>query len=428
MSTDRISFMSARILPAALCLLALTGRPGPASAQAITYDFEVHPSNQTWYLPRPDLWTTAQARSPTHSVLVDGFVGSPLIDAPARTFVAVDFYTLNAPAGAVVEYGFGFQPLSTGPGWQSNTFVFRSAGLAAVLRNNFWGDGRHFVDDVTIRPVTRAAAAAIQDANFGKFMPGSLAYTPPINRHDAIPNAIGRLNTGQPLNVVMVGDSIVHDTFSSFFDPRVDRRYPIGARLDVHEVVSGGAGAAYWTQNNRVRDQVMTLNPQLLMFGGVSTPQNDIPLIRELIRQARAINPELEIVLMSPLAGDFNNPYLNPSLAQPFDPVNGNDYRAQLYRLAQQESVQFWDMTMPWAGYILNSGLPYSYFLRDGVHLNGYGNMLAAEIVSTYFAPVPEPSSLALAALAGGAAVVLRRRKRYSAATPLKSSQPPTML
>src|SRR5687767_4023770 len=165
MSTDRISLMSARILPTALCLLGLAGGPGPVSAQAITYDFEVHPSNQTWYLPRPDIWTTAEARSPTHSVLVDGIIGSPVIDHPARNFVAVDFYSLNAPAGSAVEYGFGFQPLNTGPGWQSNTFVFRSAGSAAVLRADFWGDGRHYIDDVTIRPVTRATAAAIQDAN-----------------------------------------------------------------------------------------------------------------------------------------------------------------------------------------------------------------------------------------------------------------------
>ena len=69
-------------------------------------------------------------------------------------------------------------------------------------------------------------------------------------------------------------------------------------------------------------------------------------------------------------------------------------------------------MTTPWADFILDSGLPYTYFLRDGVHLNGYGDMLTSEIVSAYFSPVPEPSSLALAVLAGGAALVLRRRKR----------------
>jgi hypothetical protein len=227
-----------------------------------------------------------------------------------------------------------------------------------------------------------------------------------------MPNAINRLDSGQPLNVVMVGDSIIHDTFSTFFDARVDRRYPTGARLDVHELVASGAGAAYWMQNNRIRDQVMPLNPQLLMFGGVSTPITDISLFGEMIRQARAINPAVEIVLMSPLAGDFDNPYLNPTLVQPFDPVNGTDYRAQLYRFAQQQGVQFWDMTTPWASYILNSGLPYSYFLRDGVHMNGYGDMLTGEIVSGYFSPVPEPSSLALMALAGGVAVVVRRRKR----------------
>ncbi|HTK76718.1 MAG TPA: SGNH/GDSL hydrolase family protein [Gemmataceae bacterium] len=403
--------MSARFIPIPLSLLLMVSCSRSVSAQAITYDFETHPLNQGWYFAGAVGWTTAQAHSPTHSVLVSDFFGSPLVDYPDGTYVAVDFYSLNAPASSSVEYGFGFQPLSAGPGWQLNTYTFRSKGLDAVLRVDFWGDGSHYIDDVTIRPVSRPAAAAIQDANIAKFMPRPFVFTPPTNRHDAIANSIGRLQNGQPLNVVMVGDSIIHDTFSTFFDPRVDRNYPTGARLNVHEVVASGAGAGYWSQNNRIRDQVMTLNPQLLVFGGVSTPISDIPLFGEMIRQARAINPSVEIVLMSPVAGDFDNPYLFPTLAQPFDPVNGTDYRAQLFRFAQQQGAQFWDMTTPWASYILNSGQPYSYFLRDGVHMNGYGDMLTGQIVAAYFYPVPEPSSLALVLLAGAAAVVSRRRK-----------------
>jgi hypothetical protein len=402
--------MSGRFFRTVLYLVVAMSRPQSASAQAVTYDFETPPSYQSWYLSTPTLWTTAQAHSPTHSVLVDSVVGSPFIDDPEGTYVQVDFYSLNAQPGAVVEYGFGFQPVATGAGWQPNTFVFRSKGPAAVLRADFWGNSTHYIDDVTIQPVSRVTAAAIQDANFAKFMPRPFTYTPPVTRHDAIPNAIGRLASGQPLNVVMVGDSIIHDTFSSFFDARVDRRYPTGARLDVHEVVAGGAGAGYWSQNNLIRDQVMPLNPQLLMFGGVSTPITDIQLFGEMIRQARAINPSVEVVLMSPLAGDFDNPYLNPALAQSFDPINGTDYRAQLYRFAQQQGVQFWDMTTPWADYILNSGLPYDYYLRDGVHMNGYGDMLTGQIVTAYFSPVPEPTSLVLVLLTGGAAVTFHRR------------------
>lgn len=407
--------MSVRFLPIALSLLVVAGRPEAASAQAITYDFEVRPTDQLWYFSGPDGWTTAQAHSPTHSVLVDGIFGSPYIADPAGNYVAVDFYSLNAPATSVVEYGFGFQPLSAGPGWQPNTFVFRSSGLAASLRADFWGNGQHYVDDVTIRPVTRPAAATIQDANFAKFMPRPFAYTPPANRDDRIPNAIGRLSTGQPLNVVMVGDSIVHDTFSSFFEPRAERPYPSGARLNVQEVTAGGAGAAYWTQNNLVRDQVMTKNPQLLVFGGISTPITDLHFISDFIHQARAINPAVEILLMSPLAGDQYNPYTNPALTQPFDPVNGTDYRAQLYRLAQQEGVQFWDLTTPWASYIFGSGQPYNFFLRDTIHMNGYGDMLANQIMGAYFAPVPEPSSLVLLLVSGGAAVGCRLRRRFAA-------------
>src|SRR6516165_10875594 len=72
MRTDRSRYMSGRFIRLVICLLVAAARPEPTSAQAITYDFETHPSNQTWYLSSFDLWTTAQAHSPTHSVLVNG--------------------------------------------------------------------------------------------------------------------------------------------------------------------------------------------------------------------------------------------------------------------------------------------------------------------------------------------------------------------
>jgi hypothetical protein len=129
----------------------------------------------------------------------------------------------------------------------------------------------------------------------------------------------------------------------------------------------------------------------LLIFGGVSTLQGDVPLLHDVIAKARAANPNIEIVLTSRMAGDRNqteyNPFLNPALAQPVDP-NGTDYRSDLYRLAAAEHVQFWDLTTPWSQYLLNSGLASDGFYRDLIHMNGLGDMLAARIMESFFTPV----------------------------------------
>ncbi len=127
------------------------------------------------------------------------------------------------------------------------------------------------------------------------------------------------------------------------------------------------------------------------MFGGVSTLQPDVPLIQDIIAKARAFNPQIEIVLMDRMAGDRNqmafNPFLDPSLAEPVDP-EGTDYRADLYRLAAAENVQFWDVTTPWSQYMLGSGLPAEAFYRDLVHMNGLGTMLAGRVMESYFSPL----------------------------------------
>jgi hypothetical protein len=119
---------------------------------------------------------------------------------------------------------------------------------------------------------------------------------------------------------------------------------------------------------------------------------------------------------MSPIAGTVNNPYTDPSLALPADP-NGTSYRSQLIQLAAEQSVQYWDLETPFNQYILNSGLPYDSYLRDGIHLNGRGDLLAADVMESFFTPVPEPSTLLLTGLAGGAALAAWRRRQAKSAT-----------
>jgi hypothetical protein len=118
---------------------------------------------------------------------------------------------------------------------------------------------------------------------------------------------------------------------------------------------------------------------------------------------------------MSPVAGNFD-PFQFPWLAHPADPTNAGDFRNDLIGLAAEQGVGYWDLTTPWGDYIQNSGLTYNDFLRDGIHMSGRGQLLTGRIMESFFTPVPEPSSLLLAGLAGGVAVAGRRRKARAVA------------
>jgi len=401
----------ARRYAAVLALAVATATP--AAAQVFFTDFETDPQASGWFIPSstPGV-TTAQAYSGTHSFYVNpsALLWSPLFTYPQGQFLEVDYKALD-PTGTQIGggpvNGSGLAMNKPGTGWASNVWITR-ADAGPAVRMQFQG-GLAYFDDVTIKPITRAAAAQIQAANFATLMPQPFTYAAPADRQNQIPNTINRLKGGGPLNVAMVGDSIVSDTYSSAFESLVQQR--TGGTINVSNNVAGNAGANYWSQSGRI-PAIMAGHPDLVLFGGAT--QSDAASLRTVIQQIRSANPATEIVLMAPMAS-YNNPFQFTWLAQPADPANAGDYRNTLIAMAAEQGVEYWDLTTPWAQYIVGSGLPYDDFLRDGVHMSARGEMLTADIMQAYFTPVPEPSSLALAGLAGAAAVAWRRRKKSAA-------------
>ena len=123
MSSGRSIFMSARFIRIPLSLLLAVSSCRSVSAQAITYDFEVHPSNQTWYLPD---FSLGRPRRPTRPRTQSSSTASSARRSSTtrtRAMSLSTLYSLNATASSSVEYGFGFQPLSAGPGWQPRKHI-----------------------------------------------------------------------------------------------------------------------------------------------------------------------------------------------------------------------------------------------------------------------------------------------------------------
>jgi hypothetical protein len=327
----------------------------------------------------------------------------------------VDYWALN-PSGDQTSarpiYDTAVGLLAPGTGWTFNRFVFRANGVQTD-REIFLGPNANsntYVTNISIYPISRSQAATVLDNNFATLMPKPFSYSPPAGYQANIPNTMATLAQGQVMNAVMVGDSTISDIAGSSFDAQAERK--TGGTINITYASVGGAGPTYWAQNNVA--SYITPNTNLFMWGGISQ-EGDIASLQSIIQQVRAVKPSIEIVLMSPIAGTENNPFNDPTLLQPTDP-NGITWRSQLEQLAAQDGIQYWDLTVPWAQYIENSGLQYDDFLRDGIHMNGRGEMLTAQILQSFFTPVPEPGTLVLTGLAGVAVMAWRRRKRAKAA------------
>ena len=373
----------------------------------LSADFETDPVASGWTaqaVPGP----AAAGQPPPAWIASGGHSGSHCLSAsagkwesPAFPVTPFDYYRLAFWARAAgVEYFAAFfydehgQPLiadhysSVDPcaDWTLHTLCFRAKAGAVSARIIFQPLGGHplYVDDVTVRPVTRAQATAWADEMYAQIPPlGSTGETPVPPGGRALQRTFARLRRGGTLRVVMLGDSIINDTGSSPWDLLVERQYP-GARLEVVTAVSGSKGCWYYQEENRVQSFVLDYDPNLLIIGGISQ-RGDVEAIRRVIHQVRAQSPT-EILLMSGIFGKNEDPRTRPALLPPEDP-HSDAYRDALRRLAEQENAGFFDLSAAWTQYMRGIATPYDFFMRDAVHANDRGRALAARLIADYFAP-----------------------------------------
>jgi hypothetical protein len=262
-----------------------------------------------------------------------------------------------------------------------------------------------YVDDVTASTLSSYQMAEMLDEAYNSMGTWDFAQYMQPDRHRHLQGTMEKLYRGEEVNTVMLGDSIVNDTYNSMFETLVSRNH-LGA-LNTIPAVRGSTGCWWYKESDengvsRVQTYVLDHNPDLVMIGGISH-RSDIEAIREVIRQ---IGSQAEILLLTEIAG-YTDPDADSSVYEAVDP-EGEDWRSELYRLADDEDVGFLDMTQPWFSYIQASGEPLDHFKRDAIHNNFLGTQVAGRTLEAYF--VPEPSTLAVACV-GSIILGLRRRK-----------------
>lgn len=234
-------------------------------------------------------------------------------------------------------------------------------------------------------PLSRMKPLELADTLFLQLEP--LTYTPPKSRWALIPKTMQRLREGGKVRMVMLGDSIINNIQSSNFNLLLERMYP-GSQIEKIVSVRGSTGCWYYQEPEHLRSYVLDHTPDLLVIGGISQ-QGNVEAIRAVIRQTRVALPEVEIIVMTDVYGHAGtkelDPY-NPENIAELDP-NGEGYRAHLFKMANEEKVEFINITQPWMRHLVASKEPLGAFKSDMVHANERGSQLIGRLLELYFAP-----------------------------------------
>jgi hypothetical protein len=236
------------------------------------------------------------------------------------------------------------------------------------------------------------------EAAYSEMQP--VEYLPVSDRWLNLPITFSKLTTADSsLSVVMLGDSIINDTYRSQWETIVlQPAYP-NCEINAVAVVGGGAGCSYYKQGDNIEKYVLPWSPDLLIIGGIS--QGDIDSIRIVINMVRTAR-DCDVLLLTKTFGgvraDYTakgaDPYLDykEGIAEKgwtYDiPNDPQDYRRQLFDLAIETKSGFLDMTAHWGSYIRKSKKPLDWYKRDWVHANIRGEQIIGRILAAHLSPV----------------------------------------
>lgn len=254
---------------------------------------------------------------------------------------------------------------------------------ALAIRPFFQSPGRLSVANLRLREISAAAAAAWCDELYATLPPLGAV---PAERPERLPRTLAALASGSPWRLVMLGDSIVNDTFNSNFPALLQRLYP---RSDLRVVCSvrGGTGCWYYQDPGQFQGYVADQRPDLLLIGGICQ-RGDTAAIRQVIERAlRTLSCEI-LLVSGPLGDDWRQPDpAHPDAPLPAQAPPPDPFPAQLRELAAAYPIAYLDMATPWQRYLGASCRPWQWFHRDRVHGNDRGKQVLARYLEAYFRP-----------------------------------------
>lgn len=263
------------------------------------------------------------------------------------------------------------------------------------------------VSDVKIETATWEDAAEYADRIYAEVAAKApLDFAPQGDWTALIPRTMEALATGSPWRVVMLGDSIIQDTFHSQFHSLVKRAFP---RSNVEWVLSmrGGTGCWHYCLAENFYPYVVDHKPDLLIIGGISNwavhdeknrkdvgPTGSDAMLRVAKLARERLGCEV-LVVNQPLHCDRRP---RPTSADASVPLPKMPFSVQwlgtlmprleydvLRRRCEAAKIQWWDELVPCYTWLFGSGLSFEWYSRDTVHSGELGKQVIGRIMLGYF-------------------------------------------
>ena len=263
------------------------------------------------------------------------------------------------------------------------------------------------VSNVKIETATWEDAAEYADRIYGEVAAKApLDFAPEGDRTALLPRTMDALKTGKPWRVVMLGDSIIQDTFHSQFHALLKREFP---KSDVEWILSmrGGTGCWHYCLAENFYSYVVDHRPDLLIIGGISNwaehdeknrkdvgPTGSDAMLRVAKLARERLGCEV-LVVNQPLHCDRRP---RPAAADASEPLPKMPFSAQwlgtlspkleydaLRRRCEAAKIQWWDELVPCYTWLFGSGLPFEWYSRDAVHSGELGKQIIGRVMLGYF-------------------------------------------
>jgi lysophospholipase L1-like esterase len=387
------------ILTSLLCLVILVScflaPPAWTAVKPIfATDFETDMLTAGWIgIDSPDygeyiLWSDRQSHSGKHSLAAikdeDDGIGSgwesPHFVVQNHQYYRVTFWAKTSQPsywaiffynqyGALIE-GDHYSVVEPTQQWTQQEFYFQTKfpGATASLVFQPLTEQPLYIDDVSIVPTIRADARQWADRLYTT-MP-AIAPRPIKNGKQFLPNTIRKLKNGEPLNIVLLGDSIANDLSNSLLDVLLEHKFP---KSQIKMQFTGKGSTGWLKLQQQVQQRIIAHQPDLVICEAISNDPKYLAVpLSHIINTTRKAVGKTEFLLITPHLQNWSKK------------ENGLVHRNALLKVGQEKNVAVFDLMASWERYLTHNNRQVDSLLRDSLHMNERGRQLSARSIVDY--------------------------------------------
>lgn len=187
------------------------------------------------------------------------------------------------------------------------------------------------------------------------------------------------LAKGGELSIVCIGDSLANDLAQSQFHLLIERAWP-GSSVRLHNEPANNGRPRDFLNSAQFAKRVLQHQPDLVLFGGISTQEVDLPELALLSRRLKTSQVELVVFTGTMLMPDYWFEFRDP-------PTRQKQYRQALIEVSEEEKFAVFDLGGAWEDYVLAGNEAVESFRRDSHHANDRGKQIFGRLMARWLLP-----------------------------------------